>query len=47
MLPGMMPVSSSRAEVAVVHEALHCLGLGENPPTWQEINDRIQAACRH
>jgi hypothetical protein len=34
------------AEVAVVHEALHCLGLGENPPTWQEINDRIQAVCR-
>ncbi len=36
----------SRAEVAVVHEALHCLGLGENPPTWQEINDRVEAACR-
>ncbi len=36
----------SRAEVAVVHEALHCLGLGENPPTWQQINDRVEAACR-
>jgi hypothetical protein len=39
--------NTTLAEVAVVHEALHCLGLGENPPTWQEINDRIQAACRH
>jgi hypothetical protein len=38
--------NASRAEVAVVHEALHCLGLGENPPTWQEINDRVEAACR-
>jgi hypothetical protein len=38
--------NASRAEVAVVHEALHCLGLRENPPTWQEINDRVEAACR-
>jgi hypothetical protein len=38
--------NASRAEVAVVHEAFHCLGLGENPPTWQEINDRVEAACR-
>jgi hypothetical protein len=39
--------NTTLAEVAVVHEALHCLGLGENPPTWQEINDRILTACRH
>ena len=38
--------NTSLAEVAVVHEALHCLGLGENPPTPQEINARVQAACR-
>ena len=38
--------NTSRAEAAVVHEALHCLGLGEIPPTWQEINDRVEAACR-
>ena len=34
------------AEVAIIHEALHCLGLGENPPTWEEINAWIQAGCR-
>jgi len=38
--------NTTQAEVAVVHEALHCLGLGENPPTWQEINAWIEAACR-
>lgn len=38
--------NSSLAEVAVVHEMLHCLGLGENPPTPQEINARVQEACR-
>jgi len=38
--------NTSLAEVAVVHEALHCLGLGENPPTPQEINAMVQAACR-
>ncbi len=43
---GMYVQNASRAEVAIVHEALHCLGLGENPPTWQEINDRVEAACR-
>jgi hypothetical protein len=43
---GMYEHNTTLAEVAIVHETLHCLGLGENPPTWQEINDRIQAACR-
>ncbi len=43
---GMYQQNVSRAEVAIVHETLHCLGLGENPPTWQEINDRVEAACR-
>ncbi len=38
--------NTSLAEVAVVHEALHCLGLGENPPTPQAINAMVQAACR-
>ena len=39
-------LNTTLAEVAIIHEALHCLGLGENPPTWQEINARVQAACR-
>jgi hypothetical protein len=38
--------NTARGEVAVVHETLHCLGLGENPPTWQEINSWIETACR-
>ena len=41
---GMYQRNASRAEVAIVHETLHCLGLGENPPTWREINDWVEAA---
>jgi hypothetical protein len=29
----------------LVHETLHSLGLGENPPTSEEISHRIQARC--
>jgi hypothetical protein len=43
---GMYQQNASQAEVAVVHETLHCLGLGENPPAWHEINSWIEAACR-
>jgi hypothetical protein len=35
------------AEVVVIHEALHTLGLGENPPTSAEISTRVSARCRH
>jgi len=34
------------AEVVVIHEALHTLGLGENPPTSLQISTRIAARCR-
>ncbi len=34
------------AEVMVIHEMLHTLGLGENPPTTFEITDRVMARCR-
>jgi len=33
------------AEVIVIHEVLHSLGLGENPPTSRDINARILARC--
>jgi hypothetical protein len=33
------------AETVVIHEALHTLGLGENPPTSVEITERIQERC--
>jgi hypothetical protein len=32
-------------EAALVHEELHSLGLGENPPSSLEINDRIARRC--
>ena len=34
------------AEVVVIHEALHTLGLGENPPSSAEISIRVVARCR-
>jgi hypothetical protein len=34
------------ASVLVIHEALHTLGLGENPPTPMEITSRIFARCQ-
>jgi hypothetical protein len=30
----------------VIHEILHTLGLGENPPTSVEITQRVEARCR-
>ena len=34
------------APVLVIHEALHTLGLGENPPTPMEITSRIYGRCQ-
>lgn len=34
------------AEAILIHELLHTLGLGENPPTSREITDRVLKACR-
>ena len=34
------------AESIVIHEALHTLGLGENPPSSLEITARVEARCR-
>jgi hypothetical protein len=33
------------AEMIVLHEALHTLGLGENPPVSAEITRRVTARC--
>ena len=33
------------AEVVVLHEALHTLGLGEDPPTSLEITRQVAARC--
>lgn len=33
------------AEVVVIHEALHALGLGENPPSSRDITARVLERC--
>jgi hypothetical protein len=33
------------AEAILIHEALHTLGLGENPPTSRVIQDQVNARC--
>jgi hypothetical protein len=35
----------ARLEAVVIHEMLHTLGLGENPPASEEITARVVAAC--
>jgi hypothetical protein len=35
-----------RATAIIIHEALHTLGLGENPPTSDEITGRVLARCK-
>jgi hypothetical protein len=34
-----------RLEAVILHEMLHSLGLGENPPTSNEITSRVVTAC--
>lgn len=34
------------SEAIVIHEALHSLGLGEDPPTGAEITRRVLTRCR-
>lgn len=36
---------SRLAEVLVIHETLHSLGLGENPPASMEITQRVLKRC--
>jgi len=33
------------AEIIILHEALHSLGLGENPPSSREITARVARRC--
>lgn len=33
------------AEAVLIHEALHSLGLGENPPSSDYITERVRARC--
>jgi hypothetical protein len=43
--PGPAARQASQAEIAVIHEALHTLGLGENPPDSREITRRVAERC--
>jgi hypothetical protein len=35
----------NRLKAIVIHEALHTLGLGENPPSSSEITARVMSRC--
>jgi hypothetical protein len=35
----------AKAEAVVLHEMLHTLGLGEDPPTSLEITARVRSRC--
>lgn len=34
-----------RGDIVIIHEMLHSLGLGENPPTSDEITKRVVQRC--
>lgn len=38
--------NQQQAEVTIIHEMLHSLGLGENPPTSAHITSRVLKHCR-
>ena len=37
--------SAAHAQAVVIHEMLHTLGLGENPPTSRAVTERILTLC--
>jgi hypothetical protein len=41
-----MTRNSRHAEAAIIHEMLHSLGLGENPPSSEHITSRVLTRCR-
>ncbi len=40
-----MSRNSRNAEAIVIHELLHSIGLGENPPSSDYITERVRARC--
>jgi hypothetical protein len=36
---------AAQAQAAIIHEVLHSLGLGENPPSPRHISHRVMALC--
>jgi hypothetical protein len=41
----VMSGSPEEAEATLIHEMLHSLGLGENPPRSREITERVRVRC--
>jgi hypothetical protein len=41
----MYEADSTSAEIIVIHELLHTLGLGENPPTSDAITKQVAKRC--
>ncbi len=38
-------LNPAKVEAVIIHESLHALGLGENPPASQEITARVRQRC--
>lgn len=38
-------LAASDAELVIIHELLHSLGLGENPPTSNQISSQVLRRC--
>jgi hypothetical protein len=38
-------LNPTKSEAVIIHEALHSLGLGENPPSGRDITSRILERC--
>jgi hypothetical protein len=43
--PARFLEASQERELTIIHEMLHSLGLGENPPSSREITGRVMARC--
>jgi hypothetical protein len=41
-----MQAGSKHHQILIIHEMLHTLGLGENPPTPEQITDQVTKRCR-
>jgi hypothetical protein len=45
MCPDFLRLNASDSAVLIIHESLHTLGLGENPPASHVVTSRVEQAC--
>jgi hypothetical protein len=38
-------LNPAKVEAVIIHEALHAIGLGENPPRGEDITAQVMARC--